>query len=159
MSANNAPFAIASSALAINGAVNNVNLGRQWIINGAGWRLVKAAGALTLPGRKLLVSAISGGLPTYIATTTVTANDYLGVGFAPAGQVTLATGDAFLVQTSGYGEGISAAAIAAGAAVGASTTAGKIDDASITAVGTFGISLESAAGADENVGIRIVNLI
>lgn len=153
------PFATGSSALAAYSTVLSVNLGRMWIVNGAAWRLVKAAAALTTMGRAVVVSALSGGLPTFSVNTTTTADNHLVVGVFPSNQVDLASGDFALVQCSGYGEVISAAAIADGAAVGTSTTAKKCDDASITVKGTIGYVLESAAGADENVGIRFCNLI
>jgi hypothetical protein len=160
MSANNAPFALGSSGLAANAATYSVNLGRQWMINGAMWRLLKAATAKTAAEARYspFVSAVSGGLPTYVVDTTTGAGSYLGAGFGKSDQVALAAGDFFLGQTSGYGEATSAAAIAAGAMIGTSTTAGKIDDAGITAPLMMGISLESAAAADELVAIRIVNL-
>ena len=160
MAANSAPFAPGSSGLAANLATYATNLGRQWMINGAQWRLVKAATAKTAAEARYspFVTALSGGLPTYAADTTTGAGSYLGVGFGKSDQVALAASDVFLVQTSGYGEATSAAAIAAGAMIGTSTTAGKIDDAGITAPLMMGVALEAAAAADELVGIRIVNL-
>lgn len=160
MSANSAPFALGSSGLAANASVYNTNLGRQWMINGANWRLLKAATAKTAAEVRYspLVTALSGGLPTYSVDTTTGAASFLGVAFGKSDQVALAAGDFFLGQTSGYGEATSAAAIAAGAMIGTSTTAGKIDDAGVTAPLMMGVSLESAAAADELVGIRIVNL-
>lgn len=160
MSANSAPFALGSSGLAANASVYNTNLGRQWMINGANWRLVKATAAMTTTAVRYspLVTALSGGLPTYAVATSTTAADYLAIGFGKSDQVALAAGDFFLVQTSGFTEATSAAAIAAGALIGTSTTAGKIDDATITAPTAMGVALESAAAADELVGIRIIHL-
>lgn len=160
MSANNAPFELGSSGLATNYATYATNLGRQWMINGANWRLVKAATAKTAAEARYspFVTTLSGGLPTYIVDTTTSAASYLGIGFGKSTQVALAAGDVFLVQTSGFGEATSAAAIAAGAMIGTSTTAGKIDDVGVTAPLMMGVSLESAAAADELVGIRIVCL-
>ena len=160
MAANSAPFAPGSNGLAANLAVYATNLGRQWMINGANWRLVKAATAKTAAQARYspFVTTLSGGLPTYLVDTTTGAASFLGVGFGKSDQVALAASDVFLVQTSGYGEATSADAIAAGAMIGTSTTAGKIDDAGVTAPLMMGVSLESAAAADELVGIRIVNL-
>ncbi len=160
MSANNAPFALGSSALASNASTYNTNLGRQWMINGANWRLVKSTGALTAAEvrNSPLVTTLVSGVPTYLAARTTGAASYLGVGFGKSDQVALAAGDFFLVQTSGYCDATSADAIAAGAMVGTSTTAGKIDDATITAPTMMGIALEAAAAADEAVAIRVVNL-
>lgn len=132
-----------------------VNLGRIYTINGARWMVVKATGALTTMGRAIVASAVSGGLPTYSVSTTTTVSDNYAIGVCSSAQVDLAAGDFFLVQGSGYAEIISAAAIAANVAVGASTTAKKGDDATITAAGTIGVALESAAGVDENVAVRL----
>lgn len=131
------------------------NLGRIYTINGARWMIVKATGALTTMGRALVASATSGGLPTYSVSTTTTAADNYAIGVCHSSQVDLAAGDFFLVQGSGYAEVISAAAIAANVAIGSSTTAKKCDDATMTAAGTIGVALESAAGADENVAVRL----
>ena len=133
----------------------DVNLGRVYLIDGKRWMIVKATGALTTMGRAVVASATSGGLPTYSVSTTTTAADPYVIGVCHSSQVDLAAGDYFLVQGSGYAEVISAAAIAAGVAVGASTTAKKCDDATMTAAGTVGVALESAAGADENVAVRL----
>lgn len=132
----------------------DVNLGRIYTINGARWMIVKAAGALTTMGRAIVASATSGGLPTYTVSTTTTANDPYVVGVCHSSQVDIAAGEYFLVQGSGFAEIISAAAIAASVAIGSSTTAKKGDDASITG-GGIGTSLESAAGADENVAVNL----
>lgn len=130
-------------------------LGRIYTIDGNRWKIVKAAGALTTMGRAVVVaSSASSGIPTSVVTTTTTANDPLAVGVCHSSQVDLASGDFFLVQGSGYAEVISAAAIAASVAIGTSTTAKKCDDASITG-GGIGTSLESAAGADENVAVKL----
>jgi hypothetical protein len=129
-------------------------LGRIYTINGARWMVVKATGALTTMGRAIVASATSGGLPTYSVSTTTTANDPYVIGVCHSSQVDLAAGDFFLVQGSGFAEIISAAAIAASVAIGSSTTAKKGDDASITG-GGIGTSLESAAGADENVAVKL----
>lgn len=135
------------------------NLGRVYEIDGAHWRLVKTSSSLTSCGRFVVVTAVSGGLPTYAVTTTTTANNKLVVGVLHADQEDLASGDFCLVQVSGFAEVVSAAAIADKAALTTSTTAGKADDATATVGDTFGYALESAAGADENVACRLCNLI
>lgn len=142
--------------LAANGTTYAGSLGQTYVISGNTWRVVKAAGALTTMGRALVVSAMSGGLPTFVATTSTTANDFNWVGICHSSQGDLAAGDYFLVQCGGYAEIISAAAIAANVAVGCSTTAKKGDDATISLGGIVGYSTESAAGVDENVGIVMV---
>lgn len=158
MSATSPPFTPGGKALAATtnaAALYGANLGKRWTVDGADYVLVKAAAALTSMGRAVVASATSGGLPTYIVNTTTTAFDPYAVGVFRSDQVDLASGDFALVQVSGYAEVISAAAIAAGAGVGASTTAKKCDDASLTVGGTIGAALEAAAGADENVAVLL----
>ena len=145
--------------LAAYNTLYSVNLGRIYEIDGAHWRLVKTSTSLTSCGRFAVVSAVSGGLPTYAVTTTTTANNVLVTGVLHADQVDLASGDFCLVQVSGYAEVVSAAAIGAKGAITTSTTAGKCDDLTATVGDTFGYALESAAGADENVAVRLCNLV
>lgn len=159
MAANAAPFAIGSSGLAINAAVYNANINRQWMINGAAWRLGKAGAALATPSRQTLVTTLSGGLPTGTLNTTAIADNFLVYGVCRAGQVALALGDFVLVQTSGYTETISSAAIAAGAVLATSATAGQVVTGAAGVGGHFAIALEAAAGAGEFVGSRLINLI
>lgn len=153
---NSLGLAPGEKGLAANGTSYAQALGQTYVINGNTWRVVKAAGTLTTMGRALVVSAMSGGLPTFVATTSTTANDFNWVGICHSTQVDLAVGDYFLVQCGGYAEIISAAAIAANVAVGCSTTAKKGDDATISLGGIVGYSTESAAGVDENVGIVMI---
>jgi hypothetical protein len=142
---------------AANGDAYEANLGNLYFgAQGKKYRLCKAAAALATMGRALVGSAGSSGLPTFIVNTTTTAADPLGIGGCVSTQVDIAIGDYFLVQTGGYGELISAAAIVLGASVGASTTAKKVDDATMTDGGTTAVALESAAGADENVAVRFI---
>lgn len=152
MSANTNSLGISpgEKGLAANGTLYASNLGRIYTINGARWMVVKAAGALTTMGRAVVASATTGGLPTYIVSTTTTASDPYTIGVCHSSQVDLAAGDYFLVQGSGFAEVISAAAIATSVAIGASATAKKCDDASITG-GGIGTSCEAAAAGDENV--------
>jgi hypothetical protein len=124
------------------------------------YRLVQAAGAISAAAEKILVSAASAGAFTWQANTSTTANDYLAIGVVPTGQkgstgtTGLVSGDYFLIQIYGPAAVTSAGAIAAGGLVGCSTTAGKADDATVAAsVGAIAQALESAAGADESVGI------
>jgi hypothetical protein len=137
------------------------NLGYKYTHKGAEYRLVKAAANLATPGRRIVTSALdaTSKLPTWVVGTTTTANDPAVVGVIPADQVAILADDLYLVQISGAAEIVSAAAIAAGVLVGSSTTAGKGDDATIGAgVGAIGVSLEAAAGADENVAVLLKGL-
>lgn len=148
-----------ATANAGNAGVIAALLGKTYVKDGKTYRFVKTAAALTSMGRRAYVSAQSGGLPTYAINTTTTANDYTVIGGAVADQADTASGDGLLLQIGGFGELRSAGAIAAGAPVGTSTTAGEVDDATITEGGSMAVALESAAGADESVGVRFINLI
>lgn len=133
--------------------------GRLYLKDGKFYRFVKAAAAITSPANKLLTSALSAGKFTYVVNTSTTANDVKIVGGCVTGQASITTDDGFLVQCSGTGDLLSAAAIATDVGIGCSTTAGKVDDATITYVGAAAVSLESAAGADELVGCRFINMV
>lgn len=128
------------------------------------YRLVKATSAIAAAAEMILVGAATAGVPTWNVVTSTTANDYLARlgGVVPAGQkgstgtTGLIAGDYFLIQIAGPATVTSAGAIAAGGLIGTSTTAGKADDATVAAsVGAIGNALESAAGADESVGILL----
>lgn len=140
----------------------NTDLGRIYTENGKRYVLCKAAGALSAPGGKLVVTALdtTSKLPTWVVDTTTTANNHLAVGIIPRTLTeALAAGDIFLVQLSGPAEVISAGAITAGGLIGSSTSAGKVDDATVTAgVGAVGVALEAAAGADEIVAVLLKGL-
>lgn len=151
----------AKAALATNPGLA-ADLGNLFVLGSKTYRLVKAAGTLTTIGRAALVTALDGTtkLPTWIVTTTTTANDCTIVGVCDSTQVNVVVDDFLLIQVAGPAEVISAAAIVASKLVGTSTTAKKCDDASVVAgEGQFAISLESAAGADENVAVRLIGLI
>jgi len=118
--------------------------------------LVKAGASLSSPSRKTVVSALdaTSKQPTWVVDTSTTASASCAMVIpTDYGSTTIASGAYFLAQAKGVAEVISAAAIAAGVAIGCSTTAGKCDDASIVGAGILGNSLESAAGADENVAV------
>ena len=157
MSATAPPIIPGSSGLAAYGSLYIANLGRTWEYQGATWRLVKAAGALTTMANAVVASTLTTGQPSWSVSTTTTASDFNTVGVCATGQVDLAAGDYFMIQVSGYCNVISAAAIAANVAIGSSTTAKKCDDATITLGGILGYSLESAAGVDELVGVQLVS--
>lgn len=146
--------------------LNAADLGKIYWQNGRGYRLLKATNAIAACARKVVVSAVSGGAFTWSCDVSTTANDTTVAAIIPSNQVGssgttgLLAGDYFYGQVSGITTGISAAAIAANVPVGTSTTGGKIDDASITAgVGAIGVSLASAAGADENPGVYLKGMI
>ena len=142
------------------------SLGRVYEIGGKLFRLVRMSASLSAAATKVIVTAVSAGAPTWLCTTTTTANDWLAAGVIPTGQkgsdgtTALASGDYLLIQISGSCDVMSGGAIAAGGLVGTSTTAGKADDATVAAgVGAFGVALEAAAGADEATGILLKGLV
>lgn len=145
---------------------HSANLGKLYEIGGKVFRLVKMSASLSAAANKILVSAVSAGAFTWACTTSTTAGDGTVVGIIPTGQTgsdgttALASGDYLLIQVSGTCDMLSGGAIALNALVGASTTAGKGDDASIVAgVGAMGIALETAAAADELTGVLLKGLI
>lgn len=155
MSAWNIPIAVGTKSTFAGHASD---LGNVYQIGAKSYIMCKAAGTIASAGRKALASALDSTtkLPTYAMSTTTTANDETVLGVCDASQVDLAAGDFFLLQCAGPAEVISAAAIAAHDLIGSSTTAGKCDDASVTAgVGAIGVALEAAAGADENVAVLL----
>lgn len=156
MSASSPPFQPGEKGLAAYDTEYSVNLGKKWTVDGNDWVMCKTGGALTSCGNFTLVTAVSSGLPTFVVNTTTTASEQLLAGVLHTDQVDLASGDFCLVQVSGHCNTISAAAITSDAAIGTSTTAGKVDDATITAGGTLGIALEAASGADELVATRLL---
>lgn len=143
------------------------DLGKLYVANGKVYRLVKISADLTSAASKILVTALSSGVPTWACTTTTTANLWTVAGIVPAGQTgtgatttTLVSGDYFLLQVSGASKVISAAAIADGGLIATSTTAGKADDASAAAgVGACGVALEAASAGDETIDVLLKGLI
>lgn len=138
--------------------VHLADLGNVYTIGANRYRLVKSAAAITTPSGFVLTTTLTAGAPTWLVNTTTTASDPNVVGVVPAViTATIPISSFFLIQIAGPCTCISAAALALGAAVGPSTTAGKIDDASITVgVGSIGVATLVAAGADvvTNVMLR-----
>lgn len=143
------------------------SLGNLYEADGKVYRLVKNSADLTAAASKILITALSSGVPTWVVATTTTANDSLVAGVVPAGQTgtgavstTLYAGDYFLLQVSGPSKVISAAAIADRGLIGTSSTAGKADDLSAAAgVGACGVALEAASAGDETIDILLKGLL
>ena len=134
------------------------DLGELAYADGKFYRLCLAGATLT--AQQTVVTAVSSGVPTWTVATTTTANNYLAAGVLPVGHEGAVSGQYIYVQVAGPVKIISAAAIAAGGLIGTSTTAGKADDATVTAgVGAIGVALESAAGADENTDVLLKGLL
>lgn len=117
--------------------------------------LVKSAASLASPARKIVLSALSTGLPTFICDVTSTAALQPAFVIPSVYTATIATGTYYMAQVYGAAEVLSAAACAINVPIGTSTTAGKADDASITG-GGIGYSLEAASGADENMAVMLI---
>lgn len=133
--------------------------------DGKAYRLVKAGANIASAAKKALVTALSSAAPTWVVDTTTTANDHLAAGLVPSGINTISdtadrldSGDYFFVQVSGHATAISAAATDEGALVGTSTTAGKVDDASIDGAGAIGVALKDASVADEDLEVLLRGL-
>lgn len=151
----NPPFALdevsssAELASQVGGTYKDAD-GKEYI-------LCKAAADIATAAKKVVVTALASAIPTYICNTTTTANDHLAVGVVRADIVaatttsgTIDSGEYFFAQFSGHATMIAAAAVADGAVVGSSTTAGRIDDLGITAgVGAIGVALESGTTGND----------
>lgn len=121
--------------------------------------LCKAAAAIATCASKVLVTAVSSGVPTFNVNTTTSANNGLVIGVVPAGQTGsdgstgLVSGDYFWVQVGGYSKVITiTGSTAVGTGLVTTTTAGKADPVSATYAATtqgaiFGTLLE-ASNAD-----------
>lgn len=136
--------------------------------DGKAYRLVKAAANIAAAAKKVLVSAISSGAPTWAVNTTTTANDAHVVGIVPSDIVTVSdtasqidSGSYFFVQVSGAATGIAATTgIADNGLIGTSTTAGSIDDASVAAgVGAIGTATAASTAASADVTVFLKGLI
>lgn len=121
--------------------------------------LCKAAAAIATCASKVLVTAVSSGVPTYVVNTTTSANNGLVMGVVPAGQTGsdgstgLLSGDYFWLQVGGPAKVITiTGSTAIGTGLVTTTTAGKADPVSATYAATtqgaiFGTLLE-ASNAD-----------
>ena len=156
MAANAPPFLPGQSAAAAYDNAYKVNLGRKWIFEGADWRLVKAAVALTSMSNATVVSAEVTGVPTYVGNTTTTAGDRTFVGVCATGQVDLAAGDYFLVQVSGVALMISDGGFATDVAVATSATAKRIGTTGATLLQIIGYAKVVSGGAATVLPVQLV---
>ncbi len=163
MAANTVPIKIGTASAR---AEHAADLGKVYFLNGKGYRIVQMLGALAAAAGKILVTGITAGAPTWIVTTSTTAGDPTVAGVVPpsqkgsTGTTGLVAGDYFPLQVSGPCDVLTAAAVTNNALVGCSTTAGKCDDASVSAgIGAAGIALETGSGADEQMGCMLKGLI
>ena len=127
--------------------------------DGSHLKLVKASADIATAAKFILVYTDTAA--TEVATST-TASDSKVAGIVPSGIVadtttdgTIDSGEYFYVIVEGVATAVSAAAIADGAPIGVSATAGKIDDLSIAAGGVAAVALEAATGADEDVSVLL----
>lgn len=129
--------------------------------------LCKAAAAIATCASKVLVTAVSSGVPTFNVNTTTTAANGLVIGVVPAGQTGsdgstgLVSGDYFWVQVGGYSKVITiTGSTAIGTGLVTTTTAGKADpiDATFAATdpGSVFATLLEASNADAASDILLV---
>lgn len=121
------------------------------------YRLVKASALLTNPQSGVLVSALSSGSPTWVVSSTTTANDFTVVGVCPptingATTGTIPANAFFLVIVQGNTSIVSSAAITAGQFLVTSTTAFAAAPVSSSGndgalQGTIGWATQAAGGA------------
>ncbi len=154
-------------------AVTAADLGKLYIIAGNIHRVVQATSSISSPAGKVLVTALSSGVPTWSVATSVTANDKTVAGVVPAAYTaTIAAGAYFMLQVSGPCLALSAASILINTAVGTSTTAGKIDAVTYTVTdsgpdtvtipggsGCIGYTMIAAGSADVQTAIVLKGLI
>ncbi len=150
------------------------DLGKTVTVNGKRYRLVKAAATIASASGMALVSAQSGGLPTFSVNTSTTANDPTIIGIVPVGQVgstgttSIQSGDYFYVQVAGFAQVKCTAGTIAGDLLSASATAGSLATALAAGATTFSagtfkgacaVTLEAvAATLAGHVGVRLCNL-
>jgi hypothetical protein len=156
-------------------AEHKADLGKTITVEGKTYRLVKAGAAIAAASGMLLVTALSGGLPTYAVNTSVTAKDPLIVGVVPIGQVGstgttgLVSGDYFYIQVSGFAQVKCTAGTVVGDMLGATATAGSAGTTITAAATAFtagafagiaGVALESvAATLAGHVGARLTSTL
>jgi hypothetical protein len=142
-------------------AAHAADLGKSYRVGARTFVLCKATAAISTPANKVVATALGGAAnakaPTWSVATTTTAFDPNSVGLIPAeyGTVTIPISAYFLVQTGGPALAICAAAVAAGVAIGSSTTAGDVDDASAVAGNEIGVSLEAGTNAADLIGVLL----
>ena len=145
------------------------DLGKVYWFNGRAYRLCRAAAAISAAASKVVVTAVSSGVRTWVANTTTTANNSLVAGVIPAGQTGsdgstgLLANDYFLVVCSGDATLITVtASTAIGTGLVTTTTAGSADPVSATFAATtpgavFAVlTATSIAGAS---AVRVSNLL
>lgn len=131
--------------------------------------LAKAAAAIATASSKVLVTAVSSGVPTWVVNTTTSAANGLVAGVVPEsfvgsdGSTGLVSGDYFLLQIGGHAKVITVTgATAIGVGLITSTTAGQADpiDATFAAAdfGTVFATLLESANAGAASDVRLVRL-
>lgn len=144
-------------------------LGNVFWSQGKAYKLVKAAADIATAAAKVVVTAVSSGVPTWVVNTTTTADNGLAAGFIPANQVgstgttSVLSGDYFLVQVSGPGKGIiNGASVAVGTALSTHTDAGEIDTVTAATAAKLGSTIAvllETSSANTQHDIKIVNLL
>lgn len=130
------------------------NIGEKFTTaDGKTYKLVKASANIASAAKKAVVYS-NTALTQVAATDTADSGKVAGV--IPSDIETISStsgqidsGDVFWIQTEGPATVLGAAAIAADAAVGTSTTSGKVDDASITLKGMMGVAYAAIVEAGD----------
>lgn len=151
------------------------DLGKLILIDGKMYRVCKSTGALAAAAKKVLVSAVSSGAPTWnvaLGTTAVDAYKFKFRVVVPASQTGstgttgLVAGDYFLAQVSGPAQALCAAGLAAGGShVLVANTLGQVKVATLTTIiagrASPGFSTHTAATtiAGAAIGFNIAGLV
>lgn len=152
MAANYPPIAPGTKS---NNSALAADLGKEWVIDGCRWRLVKADASLTCAKKYVAYKTdMSTGIVDALA-----AAEHRGqtAGLCHPNQVAVADGDYFLVQRSGYGTAVADEAVAAHAAI-KTLTDGKVDDAAAAFDDTVGYCGNTAAASDGDEITIVVDL-
>jgi len=93
----------------------------------ATFRLVKFASAITTPSTHVVVTTLSGGIPTWTVDDTTTANNYLIAGVIPTMTTSIAANDYGWIQIDGIAKVTSVDTnVVAGDPFGTATIAGRV---------------------------------
>jgi hypothetical protein len=147
-------------------AEHSADLGKLILVDGKLYRLVKAAVAISAAAKLVVSTALSSGVPTWVVKLAGATGYSVSTpaGVVPAGQTgstgttAIQAGDYFYVQVSGAAKCISGGTLAALDAVGATSTAGKVDTSSTVGV-IIGIATEAASAADAEVDVILRGMV
>ena len=159
------PIRVGTAAVSANHAAD---LGKTIFVDGAGYRLVRAAAAISTAANKVCIYTDSATQTVNVTTSAVA----VGVaGVIPAGQIgstgttTINSGDYFFIQVAGISTPIvTASGVAAGTGLTTHTTSGEAVAISATfsavALGAaFAVLLVASSGTSQPTRAKLINLI